>query len=590
MLKRLRNRLLLRLAPPADVSERLRVERVLASIRIFLTLTALVAVYLDPTEPLQYAELAYAILIAYAAWSTAVWVIVHRADSIAGLRNTIHVLDIAFPVVFMLFTAGPNSPFFAFLMFVLIAASFRWGFPETMVTAVVVTALLVVEAAVLSYGPRHRWIAGQYEINRFVIRVSYLIALGVLVGYLGEEEKQWRAENASINRLLGRVHAETGLRRSMEEVLSELKRVFGSEKALVVLNQAGTGRMFLWRMDEREEGAHGREVEAEARGRFEANLPGNALYATRQNLRWRCWATGTDGRKTKLPPSYDPATLPEMEGVTSMMAVAITIGEEWSGSIFLYGARVGPFVYSELRFLQNVMRHIGPALYTVFLVRRLRSRAGAIERARVARELHDGAIQALISVEMQLDVLRRRLAVPESATGVADGLTRVQDLLREQVFELRMLMQQMKPIEFSPGQLLEYLADMVDRFRRDTGIGAQFVTTLEEVQVSARVAREIVRMLQEALVNVRKHSGATNVQVRFAAENGCWKLGIVDNGRGFDFSGRLTLQELDASRRGPAIIKERVRSLGGQIAVQSTPNVGSELEITLPQRVHKTNA
>ncbi len=153
-----------------------------------------------------------------------------------------------------------------------------------------------------------------------------------------------------------------------------------------------------------------------------------------------------------------------------------------------------------------------------------------------------------------------------------------------------MLMQQMRPIEFSPGQLLDYMADMVDRFRRDTGIGAQFVTTLEEVQIPSRMAREFVRILQEALVNVRKHSGASNVQVRFAAENGCWMLGIVDNGRGFDFSGQLNLQELDATRRGPAIIKERVRSLGGQITLQSTPNVGSELEIALPQKTQKTYA
>jgi len=587
MLKRLGNRFLPRLAAPKDVTEWLRLERVLASIRIFLTVTALIAVYLDPTEPIQYAELAYAILIAYCAWGAAVWVIVHRADKIGRLRNVIHVLDIAFPVVFMLFTAGPNSPFFVFLMFVLIAASFRWGFPETMLTAAVVTVLLVLEALMLSYGPRG-WIQGQYEVNRFVIRVSYLLTLGVLVGYLGEEEKQWRAENSAINRLLGGVHAENGLRVSMQEVLAELTRVYLAPQSMVVLTQAATERMFLWRLSSEDGVAHGAEIDVEARRRFQAALPANVVYAVRERNKWKCWALAADGRKTKVGATYDPAVLPEMSGANSVAAVSLGIGEEWTGFVLLYNAIVGPYVYSELRFLQNVMRHLGPALYTVFLVRRLRSRAGAIERARVARELHDGAIQALISVEMQLDVLRRRLSGPENVSAVSTGLGHVQDLLRQQVFELRMLMQQMKPVEFSPGQLLDYLADMVDRFRRDTGIGAQFVTTLEEVQVPSRLAREIVRIVQEALVNVRKHSGASNVEVRFAAENGCWKLGIVDNGRGFDFSGRQTLLELDASRRGPAIIKERVRSLGGQLALRSTPDVGTELEIALPQKQQKT--
>jgi len=162
--------------------------------------------------------------------------------------------------------------------------------------------------------------------------------------------------------------------------------------------------------------------------------------------------------------------------------------------------------------------------------------------------------------------------------------------LRQQVFELRMLMQQMKPVDFGTGQFLDYLAEMVDRFRRDTGIGAQFVTTLEDVQLPARVSRELARILQEALVNVRKHSGATNVQVRFAAQEGCWKLGIVDNGRGFDFSGSFSLKDLDAARRGPGIIRERVRSLGGDLTLQSSPEMGSELEVAVPQTSQITYA
>ena len=64
----------------------------------------------------------------------------------------------------------------------------------------------------------------------------------------------------------------------------------------------------------------------------------------------------------------------------------------------------------ELRFFQELVRQVGPAVYNVYLLRRLRLRAGALERARFARELHDGAVQSLIAVEMQVDVLRRQSA------------------------------------------------------------------------------------------------------------------------------------------------------------------------------------
>src|SRR5438552_18978028 len=68
---------------------------------------------------------------------------------------------------------------------------------------------------------------------------------------------------------------------------------------------------------------------------------------------------------------------------------------------------------SAAAFLLALSRHIGPALYNVYLTRRLRSRAGAVERARVARELHDGVIQSLVGLEMRMDVLKREQANPD---------------------------------------------------------------------------------------------------------------------------------------------------------------------------------
>jgi signal transduction histidine kinase len=61
-------------------------------------------------------------------------------------------------------------------------------------------------------------------------------------------------------------------------------------------------------------------------------------------------------------------------------------------------------------------------------------------------------------------------------------------------------------------------------------------------------------------------------------------LVVDDDGHGFDFSGRLTQAELEAERKGPMIIKERVRSIGGELAVESTPGRGARLEIRIPQK------
>jgi two-component system sensor histidine kinase DegS len=213
------------------------------------------------------------------------------------------------------------------------------------------------------------------------------------------------------------------------------------------------------------------------------------------------------------------------------------------------------------------------------LLARLRSETAHTERARLGCELHDGAIQSLISLEMQVEVLRHRTA--GDAPGVAEDLARIRWLLHDEILNLRELMMQMRPVD--PEQLIPFLADLVDRFRRDTAIGARFVSQVEEVKLRPAVCREVARVVQEALINVRKHSAARNVLVLLAYRDDRLCLAIDDDGRGFGFEGRLGQAELDAARRGPIVIKERIRSIGGTLAVESLPGRGARLEITLPR-------
>jgi signal transduction histidine kinase len=194
--------------------------------------------------------------------------------------------------------------------------------------------------------------------------------------------------------------------------------------------------------------------------------------------------------------------------------------------------------------------------------------------------LHDTTIQSLISIEMQLDVLRRRTQTDH----VSEELGRIQGMLRHEVLNLRDLMHTMRPVDIGPHQVLDFIAELVERFSRDTGITVRFISDLQEVPLPPATCRELVRIVQESLVNIRKHSKAQSAVVHFGAQDGLWKLVVNDDGNGFPFGGRLGLAELDASRRGPAVIKERVRAIGGDMIVESTPGHGSRLEISIPQK------
>ncbi len=288
------------------------------------------------------------------------------------------------------------------------------------------------------------------------------------------------------------------------------------------------------------------------------------------------------GQKIPNAPAAFLHPLAQQHKFKQLMTVSFVFGKEWWGRIFFLEPALTGEMTEELRFLQELVRQIGPAVYNVYLLRRLRLRAGALERARFARELHDGAVQSLIAVEMQVDVLRRQSATRSEL--VPEELGRIQGLLREEVLKLRELMQQMKSLDVDSRKLIGFLADTVERFQRETGITARFSSDLEQPDMSQPVCRELTRIVQEGLVNVRKHSQARTALVRLSARNGRWTLVIEDDGRGFPFSGRLSQVDLDALGKGPLVIKERVRVIAGELTIESNPGQGSRLEISVPQK------
>jgi two-component system nitrate/nitrite sensor histidine kinase NarX len=127
------------------------------------------------------------------------------------------------------------------------------------------------------------------------------------------------------------------------------------------------------------------------------------------------------------------------------------------------------------------------------------------------------------------------------------------------------------------------LKDTVERFQRETGINARFVTDLDELDMPQRICREVLRIVQEGLVNVRKHSGARHALVRLASSGEKWTLTVEDDGKGFAFVGRYNQDQMEEAGKGPMIIKERVRLIAGELTVESNPGQGTRLEITVPR-------
>ena len=552
---------------------------------------------MDPTQ-LGQAPVAYGLLGLYLIHGVLVMTLLRRKkESTAAFRVFVHTADIVWPAFISVFAEGPRSPFFLFFFFVLVASAYRWGLWETLGTAAAEVVLLWVESFVVLHLWANRagnlpWhvLSGlqvnftEFEPKRLFMLSVYLLVMGLLLGYLAEQQKHLRAEKAVVTSMLAKVRVEAGLTGTLQQIGREIVSMYAAARVLVASQEIHSRRTFLGELSNGDEGPldfvwlDSRPRDAKT---YLEDFPGEAFYATSEGERWSVIALDREGNQLPSPSIEPLVRLKEIQSFRSVIAISFVFGGEWRGRVLVFDPIWRGETQEELRFLLDLFHQVGPAVYNVYLLHRLRRRAGAAERARFARELHDGAVQSLIAVEMQVDVLRRQA---ETSPAVVGGeLGRIQGLLREEVLKLRELMQQMKSIDVDARRFLNLVTDAVERFERETGISARFVTDIAKLEMPDKVCRELLRIVQEGLVNVRKHSQARHALVRLSSSPDQWSLTLEDDGKGFPFSGRLTQDELEQTGKGPVVIKERVRLIAGALTVESNPGLGTRLEVRVPR-------
>jgi signal transduction histidine kinase len=570
---------------PRDLTtreEQLRAERLLTTARLFLAAISLVAVYLDPSEPSLFPAAAYGLITAYLAFSVVLAVLAALSPSaLLAARLGIHVVVIAWAAAITLLTEGPSSPFFVFFVFVILAAATRWGILDTLLTGAVVVFAFMLEALVTSM---LLGTAGKHNGVSVLMRSGYLLILTPVVAALAAQERNLRAQRGSLARATAGIKSAGTLREALHAVADECLAFFSARAVLLVVEDARDGRGFAWRATRRE-GAAGveltyRELGPSPAGAGLVTLPPGVLACGVRRTRGgrvagRAIELDLEGFERVM--AFDPAALVpvlEQEEARRLACVPVSVEDAWQGQVLLLDPQ-GP-TDGDLGFLRAFTAQIAPALYNAFLVRRVRWRVRSVERARVGRELHDGVIQSLIGVEMEVEALRR---LEDDATRVG-RLAAVRDDLRRSIADVRDLMTRLRSSPVMPASLIEELALLVERFGRDTGIDARFAPlVVAPLDCSPRVCRELVAIVGEALANVRRHSGASRVDVRVRADGERCRVVVEDDGRGFGFEGTLGHEALMASSAGPRLIKERVAETGARLSVTSRPGGGASVEV-----------
>jgi signal transduction histidine kinase len=235
---------------------------------------------------------------------------------------------------------------------------------------------------------------------------------------------------------------------------------------------------------------------------------------------------------------------------------------------------------------------LGPVLERAWLLERNAARERSLvessERriARLGFDLHDGALQdvAVLAADLRLfrEQLARALFEAESRGLLLGRIADLEARLEALDDDLREIATSFQSSRYHGRPLQDVLDDEVASFARRSDTRASLHTSgdLSDLTDSQRIA--ILRIVQEALSNVREHSGATEVRTSIVHRGGKIEVEVVDDGRGFSVEATL-LRAARNGRLGLVGMAERVRLLGGRLEVDSRPGGPTTISATLPE-------
>ncbi len=195
------------------------------------------------------------------------------------------------------------------------------------------------------------------------------------------------------------------------------------------------------------------------------------------------------------------------------------------------------------------------------------------ERVRLGRELHDGLSQDLWLAKLKVG---RLAALPMLGSEAVELAEELDDVIDAGLADARQAVIALRWTGDAETTFREQLARYVDDFGDRCGLRAEFTCEQEVPRLIPRAEAELLRIAQEALNNVRRHADATVVRVQAVVEGGSLRLGVVDNGCGFD------PEVVGDSAFGLASMQERAGLIGGRLTVESRPLDGTSVWIDVP--------
>lgn len=292
-----------------------------------------------------------------------------------------------------------------------------------------------------------------------------------------------------------------------------------------------------------------------------------------------------DGKPLRLDRLGDhPASVgfpPNHPHMNTFLGVPLVFQDKVLGHLYLTEKESGPFTAQDQTVVEQFALYAAVAITNAQLYRQVEHLAVLEERERIGMDLHDGTIQSLYALGLVLEDIAERPDSPwpdvqAQLYQAVDTVSRIIGDIRHYIFDLKLPLTPGEPLRHQVAELLAALQP-----HQSLTVLWQWDDQVEEHLTDRQLRTNLLHIFREALSNVIKHAGARQVVLQAALDDQGVLLAITDDGRGFD------PDAVAGSGRGLGNMETRAYSLGGRLAVKSSPGQGTIVELHLPVQAAK---
>ncbi len=554
-----------------------RIERLIAAARVVLVALSLLALAIDPLDPPANGDRVNLLLLLYLAVASLLAGVCFLDWRLETLQAITHVADVGLAAILLHLSSLSVSPFFSYFVFVLLSGTLRWHAAGAFWTSF--GAFVLYVAIVWNDSSGIGGLSGQAEppLNRAVVQASFLLMAGAILAFIGRIYERNRSRLGQLAEWPSPAgDAGRGEDRPLEPVLRHAAAVMNSPRIIVLWREADEPFVGLASLSA--DGYSERSNrDAELDDALDAmERPGAAGSFALKASRPASLVT-VDGRRRAARAPL-PAALASRFAIGSVSTAGFREAI-CRGRVFLLGRE--NWGMDDVVLTEIVAVRIGAVLEQQALRRQVEELGAARERARLARDLHDGALQNLTAVRLRLAAIEPRLAGEER-----EQLQGVAELLREEQRRIREFVETTRaPVSVRPSRPFDIAAEIgrvIDNARETWGCTVDFKVEPLDAAVAPEAGRELVYLLTEALANAIRHGHASRIDI--AIWRRADRLAIRIRNDGAPIVGELgafDLPRVNALNLGPRSVRERIAALGGSLVLTNRAQ-GVDLEVTIP--------